>query len=1126
MGVRAFLLSTDAIIAVGLLFLLGIMIASISLTPRFPYLSYQRLYANARDTINIIEYARMSSIRDMPVVQQYLSLGILSEEDMNKTILDVIGALWARGNITQAGNLTKAVLDALLPSKYGYEVLMDNIVLTKRGNQSGTVARLATIVSGYSIGKPVSGYVASAYLSRFSKINNAYLYFGGYVGDGNINATLSLPADAIPLAAYIEVSAGSDFQLYINGNYAGTFSANGSDMFANVKANIIPSLFVGGVNNISINFTSNQSRFIGGGFIRVTYNTTMAENIHYAVLNNTIIDRQYMPSVNGVINLYSSFYVPGTLRNLSAKLHYNNRAENSTIFFSVGNVTLYESDQTGTFNILLNASHINSTLAANNASLNSLSNKTVPFRFGTHAFNITFVGNADVILVTDVSGSMGWRLDRDGVIGIDRDCDDPKLLDPDTSRISLAKCLDKQFINITLSAKGNRVGLVAYSGLPNFFGTSNSVIIRSYHNLTDNITSLINQVDSYTANGATGLCGAIRKARIMLQQQSNESRQKYIIAMTDGLSNVQCSVTDENNTNGCIPRSCPDETFCEGGGCLYRVAYDAGTRSAPTIAFNVSGNGEWWLIVGKWDGRFDGFVWKEIKWVPNSSIVSGLGDVGYSSAPTIGFNVTGSGKWELISGNYYGKFYGYYWNGVQWVSDSSIVNGLGDVGYYSKPSLVFNLTGNNRWNLITGERYGKFYGYYWNGVQWVSDSSIVNGLGDVGSHSAPTITFNLTGDNKYVLIAGEYTGVFNGYYWENGQWNVNSTLISGLGDVGYYSTPSIGFNVTGDGNFYLITGEYYGNYYSYEWFTNSWLRICGDYVSDRAVEDAINDTVRARNYTRAVINSIGFGPIAYCPFAVSSLMDIAKAGNGSYCASNDPNILQNCYVTFASEIVNISYTAQTIELSGAASIGTLYHDSYIEYEYVPIKSLGYGEVSITKEEARFGGNVSSPKVKSYNIVDAHVIDAKLTSYSSKYWTFLAGINSSRTGYNWVDVYRLTSYGANFSILGDPYIVQIPPNLVASNETNFFRLDTALSPYNTTGGSPDARLIYSVAVNGIVGYGNVFNSSELAIEDAKERLRNKVAKYNITALDIITDTEAMKNVPSLWGPAVFEIKIWV
>ena len=136
------------------------------------------------------------------------------------------------------------------------------------------------------------------------------------------------------------------------------------------------------------------------------------------------------------------------------------------------------------------------------------------------------------------------------------------------------------------------------------------------------------------------------------------------------------------------------------------------------------------------------------------------------------------------------------------------------------------------------------------------------------------------------------------------------------------------------------------------------------------------------------------------------------------------------------------------------------------------------------------------------------------------------MNSSLTGYEWYDAYKLTDYGINFSILGDPYIVNIPANLIASNQTNFFRLDTALSPYNTTGASPDARLIYSIAVNGIVGYGNVFNSSELAIEDARQRLRNKVAKYNITALDIITDTEAMENVPSLWGPAIFEIRVWV
>ena len=170
------------------------------------------------------------------------------------------------------------------------------------------------------------------------------------------------------------------------------------------------------------------------------------------------------------------------------------------------------------------------------------------------------VGNADVILITDLSGSMDWRLDSDET-GIERNCDDPLLYDSSTKRISLAKCLDKKFVDIVLNASNNRVGLVGYSGKPNTIPTPNCNIIRSYHNLSTDNTSLKSQIEEYTPDGATGICGAIRQARIMLQQESNSSRQQFIVVMTDGLANVQCDPVNENQTTGCIPKICPGSSW-------------------------------------------------------------------------------------------------------------------------------------------------------------------------------------------------------------------------------------------------------------------------------------------------------------------------------------------------------------------------------------------------------------------------------------------------------------------------------------------------------------------------------------------------------------------------------------
>ena len=92
-----------------------------------------------------------------------------------------------------------------------------------------------------------------------------------------------------------------------------------------------------------------------------------------------------------------------------------------------------------------------------------------------------------------------------------------------------------------------------------------------------------------------------------------------------------------------------------------------------------------------------------------------------------------------------------------WVSDSSIISGLTDVGLLSAPA-VFQM--GSTWYLISGESDGVFTGWNWNGSQWVSDSSIISGLTDVGSRSTPTV-FQM--DDTWYLISGEYDGVWNGW---------------------------------------------------------------------------------------------------------------------------------------------------------------------------------------------------------------------------------------------------------------------------------------------------------------------------------------------------------------------------
>lgn len=228
----------------------------------------------------------------------------------------------------------------------------------------------------------------------------------------------------------------------------------------------------------------------------------------------------------------------------------------------------------------------------------------------------------------------------------------------------------------------------------------------------------------------------------------------------------------------------------------------------PSIAFNVTGDGNWTLISGEWYGRFYGYYWNRTEWISYPSRVNGLEDIRAYSAPAMAFNMTGDGNWTLIARNSAGNFYGYYWNGTQWFSDPSRVAGLDTIPERAGLTIIDNLTGDGSWTLISGNDEGTFNSYYWDGTLWISDSSRVNGLEDVGSYSRVTASFNVFGDEKWTLITGNYAGTFSGYYWNGTQWASDTSRVAGLGDIGSYSAPAMAFNLRGDGKWILISGKY------------------------------------------------------------------------------------------------------------------------------------------------------------------------------------------------------------------------------------------------------------------------------------------------------------------------------
>ncbi|RLC75416.1 MAG: hypothetical protein DRJ03_30300 [Chloroflexi bacterium] len=243
---------------------------------------------------------------------------------------------------------------------------------------------------------------------------------------------------------------------------------------------------------------------------------------------------------------------------------------------------------------------------------------------------------------------------------------------------------------------------------------------------------------------------------------------------------------------------------------------------------------------------------------------------------------------------------------------------------------------------------------------------------------------------------------------------------------------------------------------------------CGTSQPCAGVLDSMTDEVITwladDNITTHVINYAG----------MCKMEDIANGTGGNFYDYSVASDIKDILLEIAEVIANVSLQAQMINITGNVSMDNiLYPDSYIKFDTSAPPMLKHGETLLTLESLPFGNNISNGTFFVPN--KTRPIDAKVTSYSGPYWTNFLKINSSNTG-GWKEVYNLTDYGSNYKTLGDPYIVNIPIEKVGTG-TNFVEIRTGESPSIDTGGSPDNRVIYSVAMRTFTGYSKPKKSTE-------------------------------------------------
>lgn len=513
------------------------------------------------------------SVRQPSSEIHYDVLKMLSSIDApggEKSALEYIGELYIDGDISEARSYIAGLLGGLNLGNENFGIWVvggggaeTNIYSTENIDYADAerveVAR--EMVFGLREGENATGYSALAALSGGARQD--YFYFGGYVGDGNITKRVYYEEGTISYAE-IEIAINNDFDLFVNGIPAGSYSKS-VDEFTPVTYSISTADFHTGENWVEF---KGDDLYIAGGFIKIVY----GDGVKYEQA-----DRYYFPGIEGIVNLYDGFYVPGDLQSMEVSLHLE--SERVSPFLSVGNVTVLERNTTGEETITIS----DGELRLAGLDYNGLSRKTFPIRMGLR--NVSFEGetrDVDVFSVTDLSGSMKCsetgmfcyfsRYTCENICG-------GNWLEP----INNAKEANEIFIDIILNYTGNRVGLVGYS---------NNAPNSNYHVLSNNDVSLKAEVNSWSADGSTCICCGVNRAVNALVSDSSSEKFRSLVVMSDGQANVRCGEQGTGSaTQDAIKAAC--DAYSNYGIVVYTIGFGDDVDHVTLTAMAECTNGSY-----------------------------------------------------------------------------------------------------------------------------------------------------------------------------------------------------------------------------------------------------------------------------------------------------------------------------------------------------------------------------------------------------------------------------------------------------------------------------------------------------------------------------------------------------
>ncbi len=1129
--------STDALFALVIIIvlvpLLGLLVTQSFTSERIG----RTLNFEAQDAVEVLATVTVSEVAREPAIQEALKKGYITDDDLNTTLLELIGSLWSSDNATLevvAQNITKSVFSKFVGSNAQWAVFIENetVYNTSLPSAQRALSVGRKLASGFRKGAPSEGFIANIVAKDIEKLSSSFAFFGGFIGEGNITALMrDIPANATPRSVVLELDVKSNITLYINNNYCSKLNAtiiNPQIIAANTwnitSATCLTRIVPGSDNTFKIIFNgvNFSDQFIGGGFIKVSYDTNQL------VVPPTNTTRYSFHGIEGLIDIFDSFYVPGTLRSMTVFLHFNHQ---NTLNLTIGNKTVYSGTGSG----------VDETVVLTDATLSTLLNyaalskKTIPLSLRLTGF-ATAIVPTDSVLITDTSGSM-----QICDVGVNYTGCGTNL----EQRLAAAKEADRVFVDTILQSNGSRIGLVE-------FGST----VKSSLGLTGSKTLLDQTINGYAYGGGTCIeCGILKAAGILVDDAgalmvANRSIWKVedAFAGVGGEPPAQGSLTWKDtgyNDNAWDSKQAPFFFYQHGSNLLVNYHFSENNTRAQGILDNSLNNnhatvgsdnylkfrpnfttggayGSAWYFNGI-DNYIAVPVLQSMKAPKNLTIMSWV-RINKTNADDIHAIISRNGRnnkrdWFLAVG-----------------SETPTGNGVNNIVQFQVSGDCKDKTrigGNttllkNQWYHIaaTYNSTSRQMKVYVNGVEntnysSLSDGPIPSSLCDSGNNvrigqraDGQGHMFNGTIDELRVynvtLTSQQIANVYNNQSFAvQGPYYVRKTIavgnnFSSFDSIKAYLRYDDGVELYINNNLaYTGTSNNNGTYWTAIVPISKSLLTLG---TNTIAAKISNDDGASAEFDMELIGTLPKkamlimsdgeattvsykAPHQSYPFeakkvALDTACDIhsrfeiqlytVSFGNSGDDASmraiascDDPNnffegsdldTLKNVYKTIAQLIVNTTLEEQTINILGNFS-SVLYHDSHINISYEPEITLpDFKQIALTFETDTFPSCTASFFVPPV----AGIEQALVTSYSGDIWTENVTLTNS-AGVN--QVLHLGEYGTSYQNIGDPYKVNIPPSLISLNKINTIKVALASASGNQSSRcSQNNRIIYTARLS--------------------------------------------------------------